>query len=232
MDKTRELLLELANSNKPQISSILSVPEAGWVNLKFTKKEHELSYITSVPLQWLDAAIYGMKTGDPFTVWGDQESEGIVYCSVTDSGIYVVEENNYKNIEYVKLYPEEFCRLLYKDISENIDAWVNEWDVADTPEESRKMIQERLDELDSVFKKNLEEKRRETNKAVRNAMNGIGWGLVVLDESLIDDDLIDEWQAFCERREEMFEEKRKENNQEDAKPDGIDFIGMDPEEYE
>lgn len=218
--------------NQPEIKSLLSVPKAGWVNLQFTKEEHELSWLTSVPLQWLDAAIYGMKTGDPFTVWGDQESEGIVYCSVTDSGIYVVEENNYKNIEYVKLYPEEFCRLLYKDISENIDAWVNEWLIADTPEESRRMIQEKLDELDGVFKENREKARRDLNQRIRDAMNGDGWGLVVMDESLIDDDLIDEWHAFCERREEMFEEKRKRNNQEDTQPDSIAYLGMDPEEYE
>ena len=231
MDKTRELLLELANRNKPQISSILSVPKAGWTKLQFTKKEHELSYLTSVPLQWLDAAIYGMKTGDPFTVWGDQESEGIVYCSVTDSGIYVVEENNYKNIEYVKLYPEEFCRLLYKDISKNIDAWVDDWHIGDNREESRRLIQGRLDELDNVFRKNREEARKRLNQRIRDAMNGDGWGLVVTDESLIDDDLIDEWHDFCKRREEIFEERRKGNKQEDLQFDD-DIPGMDPEEFE
>lgn len=218
--------------NQPEINSILSVPEAGWTKLQFTKEEHELSWLTSVPLQWLDAAIYGMKTGDPFTVWGDQESEGKVYCTVTQDGCYVFEEYNYRDVEYVWLFPEEFCRLLYKDISENIDAWVKEWDIGDTPEESRRLIQGRLDELEGVFKENREKARRDLNQRIRDAMNGDGWGLVVTDESLIDDDLIDEWHAFCERREEMFEEKRKENNQEDAKPDGIDFIGMDPEEYE
>ena len=216
--------------NQPEINSILSVPEAGWTKLQFTKKEHELSWLTSVPLQWLDAAIYGMKTGDPFTVWGDQESAGMVYCTVTQDGCYVFEENNYRDVEYVWLFPEEFCRLLYKDISENIDAWVNEWHIADTPEESRRMIQEKLAELEGVFKENREKARRDLNQRIRDAMNGDGWGLTVTDESLIDEDLIDEWHAFCERREEMFEEKRKGNNQEDTQPDSIAYLGMDPED--
>ena len=231
MDDARESLLDLIK-NKPEIKSVLSVPEAGWVNLKFTKKEHELSWLTCVPLHWLEAAIYGMKTGEPFTVWGDQESAGIVYCTVTQDGCYVFEEYNPRDVEYVFLFPDEFCRLLYKDISENIDAWVDDWHIGDNREESRRMIQEKLDELDGVFKENREKARRDLNQRIRDAMNGDGWGLVVTDESLIDEDLIDEWHAFCERREEIFEEKRKGNNQEDTQPDSIAYLGMDPEEYE
>jgi len=229
MDDTRESLLDLIK-NKPEIKSVLSVPEAGWTKLQFTKKEHELSYLTCVPLHWLEAAIYGMKTGEPFTVWGDQESAGMVYCTVTQDGCYVFEERNCRDVEYVWLFPGEFCRLLYKDISENIDAWVNEWNISDTPEESRRMIQDKLDELDSIFRKNREEARKNLTQSIRDAMNGDGWGLVVTDGSLIDDDLIDEWHAFCERRKEMFEEKRKGNNQEDAQPDSIAYLGMDPED--
>ena len=229
MDNIKESFSDFIK-NQPKINSLLSVPEAGWTKLQFTKKEHELSWLTCVPLQWLDAAIYGMKTGDPFTVWGDQEAEGTVYCTVTQSGCYVFEERNCRDAEHVWLFPEEFCRLLHKDISENIDAWVNEWHIGYPPEKSRKLIRKRLDELDGVFRKNREEARKRLNRRIREAMNGDGWGLVVTDESLIDDDLIDEWHAFCERREEMFEEKRKGNNQEDTQPDSIAYLGMDPED--
>jgi hypothetical protein len=231
MDTTRELLLKLMEKDKPEISSILSVPEAGWTKLLFTKKCHELSYITCVPLDWLDAAIYGMKTGSPFTVHGDQESEGGLYCTVTYNGCYVVEEDDYRNIEYIRLYPNEFCKLLYKDISDNIDTWANEWDIADNSEESKRLIQEKLDELEGIFKKNLEEKRRETNQAVRDAMNGKGWGLVILDESLIDDSLIDDWHEFCNRREEMFEEKRRLENEKNG-PSMDDYIQIEDLESE
>ncbi len=210
MESKTESYLDLIK-NPPEFKSVLSVPEAGWTTMQFTKKEHELSWWTCVPLQWLDAAIYGMKTGDPFTVWGDQENGGMVYCTVTRNGCYVFEEYDRKNVEYVFLFPGEFCRLLYKDISDNIDVWANKWLVDCTPEESRRMIQERLDELDDVFRKNREEARKRLNRKIREAMNGDGWGLTITDESLIDDDLIDEWHQNSRNPEVRQEEYRQRN---------------------
>jgi hypothetical protein len=73
------------------------------------------------------------------------------------------------------------------------------------------MIQERLDELDDVFRKNREEARKRLNRKIREAMNGDGWGLTITDESLIDDDLIDEWHQNSRNPEVRQEEYRQRN---------------------
>ena len=63
---------------------MLEKPSNGWaifqpvVNYSFS-----LSYLDDIPFYWLDAAISGLQTNEPFTVEGHSEP-GFTTCTVTD----------------------------------------------------------------------------------------------------------------------------------------------------
>ena len=112
---------------------MLSKPNAGWSYFKLKEKEYDLSYLTGVPFDWLEQAIHGLETMAPFTVHGFSEP-GRVLCTVSFWHCYIIKspDENYAldandvHVELANVNMLEFCKALYKDISENIDAWC-EW---------------------------------------------------------------------------------------------------------
>lgn len=106
------------------IHSFLSKPEAGWTNFTPGDKVYELSYITNVPMEWLRAAIIGVKNDVPFVVSGDMESSGRIFCAVTDLASYIFHEDG--NIfEPIEIGKHEFCNILCNDLRKNIDDWIS-----------------------------------------------------------------------------------------------------------
>jgi len=107
---------------------MLTKPEYGWTDFHIDDTyTYQLSYITDVAIDWLDTAIFGLENGLPFTVSGRCEP-GRMLCTVTDEYCYVVftdeEGETVEEFHSVRLGMVDFCKALYKDISENIDVWV------------------------------------------------------------------------------------------------------------
>ena len=111
---------------------MLSKPEHGWTN--FTLNDQFLgsfSYLTNLPIEWLDQAIHGLETLHPFCVHGNCEPAKVI-CVVSHHSCFVftaedepgfpssVEEANLNAISMDML---TFCRELHRDITENFDAW-------------------------------------------------------------------------------------------------------------
>lgn len=111
---------------------MLSKPEYGWTNFSLGKLNYSLSYINEIPIDWLKAAIFGLKNYVPFTVEGFCEP-GHFICTVNDKNCYIIFENdenislNKSNVSWdiLNISKVEFCQLLYDDIAKNIDAWTD-----------------------------------------------------------------------------------------------------------
>ena len=65
---------------------MLTKPEAGWTDFSIDKEHiYSLSYLTDVGIEWLDQAIHGLETLEPFTVHGFCEPNRML-CTVSYDG--------------------------------------------------------------------------------------------------------------------------------------------------
>ena len=106
---------------------MLTKPQHGWTTFSLGKACYYLSYLSNIPLEWLDRAIFGLETLFPFQVYGYCEP-GRMVCTVDFSECHIFFEND-KHIkedcscEAVSISMLDFCQRLHKDISAYIDDW-------------------------------------------------------------------------------------------------------------
>lgn len=115
--------------SKPTI--MLTVPSVGWTYFSLGGKEWPLSYLTDVPMEWLDTAIWGLQNLLPFTVHGQCEP-GKVLCTVAYDHCYILfddEDPELKRentiLEVFDITMWTFCRYLYQDIFNHVEDWAN-----------------------------------------------------------------------------------------------------------
>lgn len=147
---------------------MLSKPKAGWTTFELCDDySYRLSYLTDVCIDWLDAAIRGLDDMKPFAVHGFCEPDRMV-CLVSFDGTYIVYESDacmknsgYKHMYGVDVTMIDFCRNLHRDISENLEEWVNwnneylyddERDEEEMKPIRRSKIKEKLDRLEELIK--------------------------------------------------------------------------------
>ena len=154
---------------------MLSTPEYGWTRFQLGQKEsYRLSYLTDVANEWLIQAIHGLETMDVFSVHGFCEP-GRMVCTVSYWSCYVIFEDDgpapiCEGVNHVHVSMIDFCRQLYTDISNDLDAWVH-WDddsleddldendnqnLDDLIQERRSNIQSKLDRLKRLIEENEE----------------------------------------------------------------------------
>ena len=49
---------------------MLSKPQHGWTYFSLSESSYSLSYLSNIPLEWLERAIVGLETLLPFEVYG------------------------------------------------------------------------------------------------------------------------------------------------------------------
>ena len=108
---------------------MLSKPEHGWSDFSLGTKRYSLSYLSNVPLDWLDRAIVGLEELSPFEVLGHCEPGSLV-CTVNLSECRIDFEMVRSNrvIRATETLPVsilEFCRMLHRDLSADLDAWAS-----------------------------------------------------------------------------------------------------------
>ncbi len=89
-----------------------------------------------------------LTTLEPFAVHGFCEPDRVV-CTVSYWNAYIVfesdelpDKNAYREMYGVSLNMLDFCKQLYNDISNNLDAWVR-WDISSLREEAELKYNER-----------------------------------------------------------------------------------------
>ena len=108
---------------------MLSKPQHGWTHFTLGELCFSLSYITNIPLEWLDRAIFGMETLLPFEVSGYCEP-GRMGWTVDLFECRIVFENdrcrqNDRISEVAPINMLDFCSQLHKDLLDHIEDWQN-----------------------------------------------------------------------------------------------------------
>ena len=117
---------------------MLTKPEAGWSDFSLDGTSvYPLGYLDNIPFEWLDDAIHGLETLNPFCVKGFMEP-GRFICVVSFWNCHIICEdedrdpldpqNTIHEISHTSML--QFCQQLYDDISENLDDWAC-WDTFD-----------------------------------------------------------------------------------------------------
>ena len=104
--------------------------EYGWVRVDIGELRVLLSYMTYLPRNWIDQAIFGLENKLPIVVHGDQEP-GRCLFTFTDKSCFAFFEDSFdrsmedhENEYYIlPMGKMEFCQKLHKGISENLDEW-------------------------------------------------------------------------------------------------------------
>lgn len=142
---------------------MLSKPYSGWSDFKLEgTSTYSLSYLDDIAFEWLEAAMHGLKTQKPFCVKGFMEPKRFL-CVVSYYNCYVVIEEEWADtstkgnarIESSPTTMVDFCKFLYKDISEYIEEWVSFYygcfDDEEVIEEKIKVLQEKLEEFQKLI---------------------------------------------------------------------------------
>ena len=132
---------------------MLSKPQHGWTHFTLGEPCFSLSYITNIPLEWLDRAIFGMETLLPFEVSGYCEP-GRMVCTVDSLACRIIVEGDKHlkkdpSLEIVSVHMLDFCKILHEDISAHIDDWVK-WNSSYNL--AKEDIQSRLDRLQMLIR--------------------------------------------------------------------------------
>lgn len=111
---------------------MLSKPKYGWSDFKLEgTSAYGLSYLDDIAFAWLDQAIRGLETMQPFCVKGFLEPRRLL-CVVSYWNCHIVVEDDGNVLEKSRIITEcshtsmlEFCKFLYQDIHENITEWAS-----------------------------------------------------------------------------------------------------------
>ena len=139
---------------------MLTKPENGWTGFSLEgTSTYGLSYLDDIAFEWLDQAIHGLETLSPFCVKGFLEPNRML-CVVSYWNCHIIVENDERyplkkeqiRNEYSHTSMIEFCKCLYSDISEHIDAWVSFVDYVDAdPEKKRQQLFQKLEKLKELI---------------------------------------------------------------------------------
>ena len=138
---------------------MLSKPQAGWSDFHLEgTSTYGLSYLDDIAFEWLDQAIHGLQTLQPFCVKGFLEPDRFL-CMVSYWNCHVLIEDDERHqlvkddivVEYSHTSMLDFCKCLYDDISENIEEWAAfvdyGYDDNYPMEEKKKVLEDKLKTL-------------------------------------------------------------------------------------
>ena len=130
---------------------------AGWVRFQLPGTSAcDLSYLTPIPLEWLDAAIHGLETLQPFCVKGYLEP-GRMICTVSYGHCYMICEDQAVNdaamldIQHSTMGLLEFCQQLADDIQRDLDAWACFY--ASSKPDDKALLERKLAQLCQLIRK-------------------------------------------------------------------------------
>ena len=127
---------------------MLSKPQHGWTVFSLGESNYSLSYLSNVPLEWLERAIFGLETLLPFEVYGYCEP-GKMVCTVDFLECRIVFEKDDSSLEIIPISMLNFCKTLHEDISAHIEDWAK-WNASYNL--TKEEIQSRLDRLQMLIR--------------------------------------------------------------------------------
>ena len=129
-------------------------PKAGWVNINIGNYIINGSYLTDIPMDFLNSLINSLENNLPFSVFIDEEGTEDILCAYYD-GVFIIKkiEGN-DNVEYIKIDMDyaAFRLEVVKGIEIYLNDWVV-WNMEDNPEISKSREIELRNKLSIVKEK-------------------------------------------------------------------------------
>lgn len=150
---------------------MLTKPDSGWSDFQLDGTyEYGLSYLDEIASDWLEQAIHGLETMQPFCVKGNMEP-GHFLCVVSYYNCHIICENDDNRLlskediytDYSHTSMIDFCKFLYNDIHEYIEEWTKFVDYKECDyDEHRKELENKLERLKNL----ITEKEEDFNKYI------------------------------------------------------------------
>lgn len=144
---------------------MLTKPVNGWSDFQLDNTfAYGLSYLDDIAFEWIDQAIHGLETLQPFCVKGFMEPNRFL-CVVSYWNCHIIcedeERSPLKKEDIVNEYSHtsmlQFCEYLYNDIMSNLDEWIFfAWNAEESDYPKRK---EQLTQKLSKLKELISERR-------------------------------------------------------------------------
>lgn len=135
---------------------LFSKPEGGWVNINIGDHVIDASYLTDVPMDFLNALISGLKNGIPICVYLDEEGREDILTVIGEMlTISVMEDETQKDFKSIRIEFNAFVREIILGIEEYFDDWVK-WFMNDDEEKLKlreKVLQAKLNEAKEIARK-------------------------------------------------------------------------------
>lgn len=139
---------------------MLTKPKAGWTDFHLEGCGiYGLSYLDDIAFEWLEQAIFGLETMNPFCVKGFLEPNRFL-CTVSYWNCHIIVEDDERYPldsddvinEFSHTSMIEFCKYLYEDISMYIDEWASFVDYREDDIENKKSIlKQKVDKLQCLI---------------------------------------------------------------------------------
>lgn len=102
---------------------MFSKPKGGWVDINIGDYTLNGSYITDIPMNFLDSLISSLKSNLPVSVFIDEEGVENIICAYFNEVFIIVKNGDV--VEYKKIDMD--FNLFRKDIINGIEKYLNEW---------------------------------------------------------------------------------------------------------
>lgn len=121
---------------------MFSKPKAGWVDINIGDYTISASYLTDIPIDFLNSLINSLENNLPFSVFIDEEGIENLLCAYYDK-VFIIIMNG-SNVEYKKIDMDfnTFRAEIVKDIEIYLNDWID-WNMKD----DSKMLKSREIEL-------------------------------------------------------------------------------------
>lgn len=121
---------------------MFSKPEAGWVNINIGNYTMSGSYLTDIPIDFLNSLINSLENNLPFSVLIDEEGIEDILCAYYDEVFIIIKDGN--NVEYKKIDMD--FNTFRVEIVKDIEIYFNDW-IVWSMEHDSKILKSREMEL-------------------------------------------------------------------------------------
>ncbi len=121
---------------------MFSKPKVGWVDINIGGYTINGSYLTDIPMNFLDSLISSLKSNLPISIFIDEEGSEDIICAYYDEVYIIVKHCD--DVEYKKIDMDfnSFRKDIINGIEANLNQWIN-WNM----DEDVEVLKNRENEL-------------------------------------------------------------------------------------
>lgn len=129
-------------------------PKSGWVDINIGNYTINGSYLTDIPMDFLNSLINSLENNLPFSVFIDEEGTEDILCAYYD-GVFIIKKiEGDDNVEYIKIDMDfaTFRLEVVKGIEIYFSDWIV-WNMEDNPEILKNREKELRNKLSTIKEK-------------------------------------------------------------------------------